>query len=186
LPTDALRRLVEAHRKDLYGDAPENLQDLEAVFGETESALFQLASLCLGSDGPQTAEAAGHAGIAYGLTFQICRIAPLRRMGRQIAPADLLEVHGIEQQAMFGSEPPDGFDPVLGHLIDLAWQHLELARKAARTIPADFRPAFLPLALVPALLKRADRDRQVLWHRPVVISDLGVLVRIGKAALFGI
>jgi len=181
LPGDALVRLAEAHRSDLYGDPRASLQDLE-----TDSALFQLASLVLGSDGPQTAKAAGHAGIAHGLANQICTIASLRRMGRQIAPADLLEIYDIEPKAMFANEPPAGFKALLDHLVDLATRHFQDARSAIHAIPAGCRPAFLPVALVPGLLKRAQRNRQDLWHHPAVMPDLAMLTRIGRAAVFGI
>lgn len=186
LPADALSRLVGGHRDDLYGDPWATLQDMEGYFGVTESALFQLASLVLGSDGRQTADAAGHAGIAYGLSLHLAAMFALRRGGRQIAPPDLLEIYGMDAAAMFADSPPPGFDALLGHLVDLAGQHYQDARKAIRSIPAACRPAFLALALVPVFLKRVQRQGKDLWYRPVMLSDLTKLSRIGRAALFGL
>lgn len=186
LPADALAQLVEAHRNDLYGDPPATLQDLEGYFGRTDSALFQLASLILGSKGAETADAAGHAGIAYGLVQQLGVLCSLRRHGRQIASADLMEIYDIEPGTMFLEAPPEGFEALLDHLLDTATQHLDQAKAATRLIPTQCRPAFLPLAILPMQIRRISAARANLWHEPVVQSDLAALLRIGRAGIFGL
>ncbi|MFD0937094.1 phytoene/squalene synthase family protein, partial [Methylobacterium trifolii] len=61
--------LIDARVFDLYDDPMPRLNDLEGYCGETASALFRLASLVLGDGSePGGAAAAGHAGVAYGIT----------------------------------------------------------------------------------------------------------------------
>lgn len=186
LPQDALTALVDARRGELYSDAPPTQDDLEAYYGATDSALFQLACLVLDSKGAETANAAGHAGIAYGLATDLARLPAMRRAGRQIASADLLEIYGIEPQKMFGETAPDGFEPLFSHLIDHARRHLVSARASMRPVPGPCRPAFLPLASVPGLLHKLQKDRDRIWATPSGLSDLSVLLRTTRAALFGV
>ncbi len=186
LPADALANLVSAHRNDLYGDPWATLQDLEGYFGETDAALFQLAGIILGSNGTETAEASGHAGIAFGLSRQIAGLPDLRNHGRQIASLDLLEIYGLERDSMFAEQPPAGSEDLLVHLTNLAFEHLRAARRAMGKMPRRFRRAFLPLAIVPGLLRRVSRRRNRLWQQPVELSDLSTLTRIARAALLGV
>ena len=53
-------------------------------------------------------------------------------------------------------------------------------------MPGRFRRAFLPLAIVPGLLRRVARRRNRLWQKPVELSDLSTLTRIARAALLGV
>ena len=64
LPQAPLQNLITARELDLYDDPMPDIQTLEGYLGETSSALIQMASLILGE---HNAEAAGLAGVAYGL-----------------------------------------------------------------------------------------------------------------------
>ncbi len=69
LSAKALANLVEARIFDLYNDPMPDRASLEGYLGETASALFQLSALILDADtGAKAAEAAGHAGVAYGIS----------------------------------------------------------------------------------------------------------------------
>jgi phytoene synthase len=63
-------------------------------FGETQSALFQMAAIVAGGEGVETAELSGHAGVAYGLTRRLAAFAADRGRGRTVLPADLLAGEG--------------------------------------------------------------------------------------------
>src|SRR5215213_4875844 len=69
LPRASLVDLIDARVFDLYEDPMPGLNDLEGYCGETSSSLIQLAGIVL-SDGAEsaTADAAGHAGVAYAMT----------------------------------------------------------------------------------------------------------------------
>ncbi len=72
LPQKPLQDLLTAREFDLYDDPMPDVATLEGYLGETSSALIQMASLILaGSEGRASAEAAGLAGVAYGIARQI-------------------------------------------------------------------------------------------------------------------
>ena len=186
LPVTALTGLIEARGNDLYGDPMPTLRDLEGYYGETDSALFQLACLVLGSKGAETADASGHAGIAFGLTRRLAELAHLRRQGRQVASSDLLEVYGLDSQSLFAKTPSESSGELIVHLANLARGHFENAREAVRNLPASLQVAFLPLSVVPITIRRIRRRPAKLLERPVTISNLTVFVRMFKAAVAGI
>ena len=63
-----LQDLISARAFDLYDDAMPDVAALEGYLGETSSALIQMASLVLaGPEARASAEAAGLAGVAYGI-----------------------------------------------------------------------------------------------------------------------
>jgi 15-cis-phytoene synthase len=63
LPITALHALVDARAFDLYADPMPSLTSLEAYLGETQSAVFQLASLIV-SPAQANPELSGYAGFA--------------------------------------------------------------------------------------------------------------------------
>ena len=92
---DHLDRLIDARTADLVDDSPADLAALEAYVEGTAGTLAVLAVEALGAREPGAAEAAHHAGMAWGLTG-ILRATPFRaRAGRSVLPADLMEVHRL-------------------------------------------------------------------------------------------
>lgn len=131
LPKEALRNLILARRFDLYDDPMPSLAALEGYLGETSSAPIQMAALILA--GPQAqaaAEAAGLAGVAYGLTG-LLRAA----RGRNYLPPDMDMADAIRH----------------------ARRRLAEARELAARIPSAALPAFLPVSLTDLYLDRLDR-----------------------------
>jgi 15-cis-phytoene synthase len=94
LPYSALRTMAEARTRLLYADRPESIEELEAYFGNTTSALIQLCALVLGGD---AATAAGLAGVAQGMAAMLAepkRYANL--MPKDWSPADCA-AHGMKR-----------------------------------------------------------------------------------------
>jgi phytoene synthase len=185
LPKDSLTAMIEARRADLYADPPAKLSDVEGFLGETQSAQFQLAALICGSRGPETAEAAGHAGVAYGLARRLARFAHDRARGRTILPLDLLAMEGLAAPDVFATPAPDGLEGVIQAMTTLGRHHLRLAHMHLASIPRVALAAFLPLAGTEALLDRVDRAGARLVETPVGLPDLAVMTRIGWARLLG-
>jgi 15-cis-phytoene synthase len=185
LPLAAFEALIEARRADFYSDPPATIGDLEGRLGETESALFQMAAIASGGSGPETAEAAGHAGIAYGVARRLSQFAPDRARGRTILPADLLAEHGLSAGEIFAPAPDAALGPAVRRLADFARHHLALAQRHAAGLPSRLRPAFLPLAVVAPLLIRIERAAPAIAERAVGLSNLESLVRIGAARIRG-
>ncbi len=183
LPVPALVRLVEARSVDLYADPPADVEALEALLGETESALFQLAGLVLGAKGLDIADASGHAGIAYGLNRRLARFAHDRRRGRCILPLTILARHGLTAADIFVQTPPSALAGAISEAAGLARAHLAKANVALRAVPPPVRPAFLPLAVVPPSLHRIDVRLRRGADPDGQVSNLATLVRITWAVM---
>lgn len=157
LPRAALVRLIEARIFDLYDDPMPSVNDLEGYAGDTSSALLQLAAIVLaGGDDPGTAEAAGHAGVAYALTGLLRAFPFHAARGQVFLPDDLLGRHGVARAAVLFGETSPGLIAALAETTALARDHLERTRGLIRRIAPATRPAFLPVALVEPYLKALE------------------------------
>jgi phytoene synthase len=186
LPIAPFHSLIEARAADLYADAPATLGDVEGRLGETQSALFQLAAIAAGAPPVDSAEPAGHAGIAYGLARRLSTFAAERARGRSILPMDLLAMEDLKPADIFARDPPGGVQKTILALASFARHHLRLAHAALDRVPHAAIPAFLPLAIVEPLLRRVERLADAIVTRNAGLSDLEILVRIGAARFRGI
>ncbi|MBH0239004.1 phytoene/squalene synthase family protein [Methylobrevis albus] len=157
LPTGPFVDLIDARTFDLYEDAMPTIDDLEGYAGETASALFQLGAIILNKGAPaETADAAGHGGVAYALTG-LMRALPLQaRRGQVYLPKDLLARHGLAPHDVRSGLVTPGLITALAELRARAQRHLDAARKGLADVPVPVLPAFLPLALVPLWLKALE------------------------------
>jgi phytoene synthase len=185
LPPDPFAMLIEARGADLYSDAPATITDLEARLGATESALFQMAAVTAGAGGSETADAAGHAGVAYGLACRLATFAADRTRGRAILPADILARAGVSAADVFVPSPLPGVARSVAAVIALARAHLRDARTRVAALPPGLRVVFLPLAVTGPLLARAETLGPAILQRPAALSDLEMLVRTGWARISG-
>jgi phytoene synthase len=158
LPRTAFLDLLEARTFDLYDDPMPSLTDLEGYLGETSSALIRLASLILaGGRDPGGAEAAGHAGVAYGITGLLRALPWHARRGQVFVPRDILEQNGVARDDIVLGRGGPGFTAALGDMRALARRHLGEFDALRTSAAPEARPAFLPLALVPGYLARMER-----------------------------
>jgi len=186
LPLAPLEVLIEARSADLYSNAPASLGDVEGRLGETESALFQIAAIICGASGRDSAEAAGHAGIAYGLAHRLAAFAPERARGRAILPARLLAQEQLTVVELFAGTPPPALHNIVSAMLRFAQHHLRNARQHLEQVPEKARVAFLPLAVVDPLIRRIDQMDAEILVRPAGLSDLETLLRIGWARVRGL
>ncbi|MCB5176993.1 phytoene/squalene synthase family protein [Microvirga lenta] len=158
LPRHALVTLIDARIFDLYDDPMPSLNDLEGYGGETSSSLIQLASIILtdGSD-PGTADAAGHAGVAYAITGLLRAFPWHARQGQLFVPEEVLARHGVVREDVVSGRGGPGLNSALADMRAVARRHLAQVRTLRRTIPAAALPAFRHLALVEPYLKAMER-----------------------------
>ena len=149
LPAQAFVDLIDARVFDLYDDPMPATGDLEGYLGETSSALIRLASLIL-ADGrdPGAAEAAGHAGLAYGITGLLRALPWHARQGRLYVPKDVLDRHGVTRDDIVLGRGGPGLVAAIADMIGLAQHHADRLRELRGTLTARIEPAFLPVALV--------------------------------------
>ncbi len=183
LPFASFEALVAARAFDLYSDPPPILADLEGRLGETESALFQMAAIIAGGASGRTAEAAGHAGIAYGLARRLAALALERARGRTILLSDLLVTEKLSVADVYVADPPTALLNVVRSMSGIARQHLALARAHSADLPPPIRRVFLPLAVIEPLLARVEGLGSKIFFESAELSDLSTLARIGMARL---
>jgi phytoene synthase len=186
LPLAPFDALIDARSADLYSGAPLTSGDLEGRLGETESALFQTAAVILGAPAKSSADAAGHAGVAYGIARRLGSFPADRARGRTIVPADLLAAQGLPADAVFAPLLEEGVSNAIREMIVVARTHLHQALRHLAAVPGGARPAFLPLAIVDPSLRRIERVGAEISWRPAGLSDLETLTRIAWARLRGI
>lgn len=154
LPPAAFDRLLEARIFDLYDDPMPTIGDLVGYLGDTVSAMFQLGAIVLaGGEEPGSADVAGHAGVAVGLTRLLEGLPVNVRRGQHFLPADMLGAHAV-LQVRNGGAP---LEAVAAELRAVARQHLGQALVGLRGLNPALRPAFLPLAVVEPELRRLGK-----------------------------
>ncbi|MCJ2144039.1 phytoene/squalene synthase family protein [Methylobacterium sp. E-066] len=150
--------LIDARVFDLYEDPMPRVNDLEGYCGETASALFRLASLVIGNGTePGGAGAAGHAGVAYGLTGLLRALPWHARSGQVYLPSDVLARYGVTREDITSGRGGPGLRRACADLRDLARTHLKAFEAARPAIAPLAGTAFLPVALVEPYLATMER-----------------------------
>jgi phytoene synthase len=186
LPVERLSRLIEEHQFDLYNDPMPTMAALEGYINDTASALFSLAAGIVGDPSGETEHLARHAGLAQGMT-QVMAALPLDASRRQLfVPLQLLQQHGSGMEEVFAGKETAKLRAVFDQLRSEARGHLKTAFALLAMVPAEVRPAFLPLALVRRELERmsrADSDPFVP-HVTSRFRTLWTLWRASRTKLF--
>ncbi|MDP4023860.1 phytoene/squalene synthase family protein [Methylobacterium sp. NEAU 140] len=175
--------LIDARVFDLYEDPMPRVSDLEGYCGETASALFRLASLVIGGGSePGGAAAAGHAGVAYGITGLLRALPWHARAGQVYLPADVLAPHGVTREDIVTGRGGPGLRGACADLRALARRHLAAYEAARPTIAPAARTAFLPVALVEPYLAVMERGAYDPLNSAVELPRWRRLWRLWRAA----
>jgi phytoene synthase len=156
LPVSAFDGLLQALTFDVYDDAMESLEALEAYGIATAGALTALRAQVLAEGretGAQAASDAAGAGLAFAqavLDFALGRRRPM------LAPRALFDRHGVSwAEARAGGG--EGARAALAELADAADARFDQAETRLAGLPAALAPAFAPLATARLGLKRWRR-----------------------------
>lgn len=183
LPKHALQNLVKAKIFDLYSDPMPSLLDLEGYLGETSSALIQMASLILGREQAlESAEAAGLAGVAYGMAGIMRSLPRHRSLGKCYVPVDLLKQRGASLVEVIADENEAAVGIVLSELRLKIKARLEQAKRLAWTIKPSVMPAFLHVALTQSYLAKLNARPGAVLKSGAEISQLRKQWILWKAA----
>jgi 15-cis-phytoene synthase len=157
LSQQLLLALIEARAFDLYDDPMPSLTSFEGYARATSSVVIALASSLLGGDQVQLEGATDHAGIAYAIAG-LLRAVPLHAArGQLYVPLDLLARHGARAEDILAGRPTSEVRAALAELRGIAHRHFTgLVGSPAARKSAVSSPAFLPVALVPAILARME------------------------------
>ena len=174
--------LIDARVFDLYDDPLPRVNDLEGYCGETVSSLIRLSGLVL-ADGaePGGAAAAGHAGVAYGVTGLLRALPWHAREGQVYLPADLLAKNGVTREDIVSGRGGPGLLRACTDLRALARRHLKAWQAGRDTIAPAARPAFLPAALVEGYLRAMERPGYDPLNTPVDVPRWRKIWRLWRA-----
>jgi phytoene synthase len=182
LPRTALAAMTEARIFDLYDDPMPDRASFEGYAGETSSALLQLGTLILDPDNASAAaEAAGHAGIAQ-LVAGCLLLMPLHRSRHQVyVPGDILSSVGLDAAGFLDASEGDRVAAALSAFIGYGRDHLRIAREKAKVVTPAARQAFLTVALVEPVLRRAEKAGLGVLERSIQPSQLRRQWRLWRA-----
>jgi phytoene synthase len=182
LPRTALAAMTEARIFDLYDDPMPDRASFEGYAGETSSALLQLGTLILDPDSASAAaEAAGHAGIAQ-LVAGCLLLMPLHRSRHQVyVPGDILSSVGLDAAGFLDASEGDRVAAALSAFIGYGRDHLRIAREKAKVVTPAARQAFLTVALVEPVLRRAEKAGLGVLERSIQPSQLRRQWRLWRA-----
>jgi 15-cis-phytoene synthase len=182
LSTQPLLDLIEARRSDLYQEPIATLAEFDGYVRRTSSALFAMAARIVVWNGQELAGAADAAGLAYGTTTLLA-VAPVHAAGGHVyVPSEVLVRHGAAAADLLAGRATVELSAALAELAERAEQHFEAFLKCAAHLPADARPALLPVAIVPIVLKRLRRRKPL---SAVEVAPLARLIALLRAAWFG-
>lgn len=174
LPRQTFLDYLEARVFDLYDDPMPSRTDLEGYCGETVSAIFQLAALVLDPAAAANAgEASGHAGCAAGIVRLIRQMPYHRSRGQCFVPLDILAAAGLDRDTFVAGENAAAMTAAASAMVSLASEHLRGFDAGVSALPTSLRPAFLPMATLPARLGRIDPSSAYQEPSP----DISVLRR---------
>jgi phytoene synthase len=136
---------------------------------------MQLAALILaGGADPGTADAAGHAGVAYALTGLLRALPIHSARGQCYLPADLMAKHGVDRADLHAGKMSAALGSLLAELSARIRGHLTAVSSGIAGISPAYRAAFLPVALCEPYLRKMQRP----GFDPLrVIADLSPLRR---------
>ena len=168
LPLQPFLDLIDAHAFDLYREPMPDTATLEGYCGECFSAPLRLAALILadGAD-PGGADAAGHAGVALGITHMLRRFAWDSSRERVFVPGDVLARHGIGAADCLSSETTPALLAALADLRAQVRGHFATAHDHLASAPAATRPACLALALVEPTLRLMEKPGYDPFRTPI-------------------
>ena len=173
LSDETFDKILLARAFDLYHDPMPTMADFEVYAGETTSLLFQLSALIASNDQQNAlADAAGHAGVAYTLMVTLRNIGADARRGQVFLPSDQFAAFGAARDDLTEGKMSPALREAIAHFSNLAREHRDKALNAARRLPRDVQPVFLPIVLIEPYLKLIEKNIDTLLDAPIQLSQL--------------
>jgi phytoene synthase len=158
LPTGPLIELIDARAHDLYEEPFKTLAACEAHGRQTASAILVLAARIL-APAAMVDDVAAPGGVASALGALLQVFPHDAARGRIFLPLDVLGRHAVRREELGTGRTSPELLAAVAEIAGTARARLDQAGRAWDAVPADARPAFLPLALVGPLLTRLARNR---------------------------
>ena len=188
IPKFALINMARAHQFDFYSDPMPSLNDLEGYLGETAGALVRLGSMILDQDAAlQCGEAAGLAGVAYGLSQVLARLPQALGLRQCFLPKEILGRLGLTPDNFAEPQHEEVASTVLSEIRIAGERRLAELHGLTGTIKPAVAPAFLHAALAAPTFAKCRRRGPKLTSRGGEIGQVvkqWVLWKAARGALF--
>ncbi|EJF85647.1 phytoene/squalene synthase family protein [Candidatus Bartonella washoeensis] len=187
LPKTAFLRYCDAQILDLYHNPVETLHDLEFYCGETASIVLQLSCQILDPDVEQDfADAYEHGGIAQGLSGILRLLSFMPSRYQYYLPADILKVLGVNRKELEANcISNEQKCHIIEAMVALSREHYNRFYEHFSVLPTTLKPAFLPLAIIPASLQKALQLGAAVFQESATLPLLHRYWLITKAAVSG-
>ncbi|ATP12167.1 phytoene synthase [Bartonella henselae] len=185
LPKTAFLRYCDAQILDLYHNPIATLYDLEFYCGETASIILQLSCQILDPDMAQNfTDAYQHAGIAQGLSGVLRLLSFMQSRYQYYLPADMLKALGIKREELESNRiSKEQKCHVIEAMVALSRDHYNRFYEYFNMMPKTLKPAFLPLAIIPASLQKAIQLGAAVFQENAALPLLHRYWFITKAAI---
>lgn len=149
---------LEAMIFDLYDDPIPSIAQFEGIMGETQSVFFQMAGQVLHGSPLPSGDAAGHAGVAFGVTRCLLNLEKHRLRAQLYIPVDMLSAEGVERDHWQAKGEGPEKQVVVQAFIAFGVTHLKQFDTALAQLPSKARPAFLPTAICQGVFAMARKN----------------------------
>ncbi|WP_074380802.1 phytoene/squalene synthase family protein [Bartonella doshiae] len=182
--TDFLR-YCDAQILDLYHNPIVTLCDLESYCAETASIILQLSCQILDFEAAQNfTDAYRHGGVAQGLSGVLRLLSFMRSRYHYYLPADVLKAVAVERDELESNRVSDiQKRHIIEAIVALSQDHYTKFYKHFGTLPRTLKPAFLPLAIIPASLQKSLQMGAEVFQENTTLPLLHRYWLITKAAM---
>ena len=175
--------MIDARERDLAGEPPATLLDLEAYLEATSSSLLQAEIAVLA--GAEGGAAARHIGIAWGLVGLI-RAVPFHAAARFIhIPAEIAQAADLHEQDVFALRPTPPLAAALARLAKAAQGHLAAARRHRQELPRGALPPLLIARLARHYLQQLAASGYDPYTPAVQLTDPLAAWRLSWGRMIG-
>jgi 15-cis-phytoene synthase len=186
LPVEPLLSMCDARIFDLYDDPMPDRTSYEGYAGETASSLLQMSAFLLDPAAAlQTSTASGHAGVAQAVAGHLMLLPISQARGQVFIPADLLSATGLDRDSFLAGGDQQRAANAIRAFAGFGRDHLARARAALAEVPAAVKPAYLPVALVEAVLQRAEKKASACLSESVRLPQWRRQIQLWRAARRG-
>ncbi|EJF75163.1 phytoene/squalene synthase family protein [Bartonella alsatica] len=187
LPKTAFLRYCNAQILDLYHNPIETLHDLKFYCGETASIILQLSCQILDPDVAQDfTDVYKHGGIAQGLSGVLRLLSFMQSRYQYYLPADILKAVGVDRRDLESYRVNNEQKcHIIEAMVALSRDHYIKFYEYSGALPRMLRPAFLPLAIIPASLQKALQLGATVFQENATLPLIRRYWLITKAAISG-
>ncbi|WP_455481170.1 phytoene/squalene synthase family protein [Bartonella sp. B12(2025)] len=187
LPKIAFLRYCDAQISNLYHNPIATLHDLEFYCGETASIILQLSCHILDPDAAQDfTNVCEYGGIAQGLSGVLRLLSFMQSRYQYYLPADMLKAMGVDRKDLESNCVDDKQKcHIVESMVALSRDHYTKFYEHSSALPRLLKPAFLPLAIIPASLQKAVQLGAALFQESATLPLIHRCWLITRAAISG-